>query len=264
MENRPEERLQAPDTIFHLAGQTSAYGARANLETDIRANILGFAQVVLASLESGASPYVVVAGAATEVGLQEHLWVSDRDEANPQTFYDIAKVVQGTYLQQFTNEGWVNGCRVKFANVYGGLSTGASDRAFLNRSVQAAMAGNPLTYYSDAKYIRDYLYVSDAASALVAAATSQELTRDESFLVGTGRGIPIYDVLAAVSDAVHAVTGVRAPVVPIEPPEGLYAIDRRDVAVDAGRFRSLTGWAPKFTLEMGIRALIQDLTVSGR
>ncbi|MCG3774017.1 MAG: hypothetical protein JW395_0834 [Nitrospira sp.] len=41
----------------------------------------------------------------------------------------------------------------------------------------------------------------------------------------------------------------------------MYAIESRDAVIDAARFTSLTGWNPKITLEMGIRAMVHDLTV---
>jgi UDP-glucose 4-epimerase len=256
--------LSAPDVIFHLAGQTSAYRARADLETDIRVNLLGFTQVLLAALETGAKPFVVVAGAATEVGLLNHPIVSDDNDDNPQTFYDVAKVAQGLYLRQFSRESWLHGCRVRFANVYGGVASGVSDRGFLNRAVKSALSGGSLTYFTDSTYIRDFLHVSDAASALMAAATSRELTGEESFMIGTGRGTPIRQALEIIAEVVSEFTGVIAPVIPAIPSEGMFEIERRDAVMDAGRFTSLTGWKSKITLETGIRAMVHDLTENSR
>ena len=261
VEDRPVASLEAPDVIFHLAGQTSAYRARADLEMDIRVNVLGFTQVLLAALETGATPFVVIAGAATEVGLLDHLMVSDEEVDNPQTFYDVAKVAQGLYLRQFAGEGRLQGCRVRFANVYGGVASGDSDRGFLNRAVKSALAGEPLTYFSDGTYTRDFLHVSDAASALTAAAMNKEFTTEDTFMIGTGRGAPIRQALEIISTVISEVTGVSAPVIPTAPSASLYNIDRRDAVIDSRRFTSLTGWKPKITLEMGIRAMVHDLTV---
>ena len=264
VEDRPVESLEAPDVIFHLAGQTSAYRARADLEMDVRVNVLGFTQVLLAALETGAAPFVVTAGAATEVGLLEKLMVSDEDADHPQTFYDVAKVAQGLYLRQFADEGWLHGCRVRFANVYGGVASGDSDRGFLNRAVKSALLGEPLTYFSDGTYTRDFLHVSDAVSALIAAAINREITTEGTFMIGTGRGTPISQALEIISKEVCEVTGVLAPVRPAVPSHGMYAIERRDAVIDAGRFTSLTGWKPQITLEMGIQAMVHDLKVNSR
>ena len=263
VEDRPSAQLMVPDVVIHLAGQTSAYRARAALEEDIRLNVLGFAQVLLAALELGGNPFVVAAGAATEVGLLEASMINDEHADHPQTFYDVAKVTQGLYLQQFAAEGWLSGCRVRFANVYGGVHRGDTDRGFLNRAVRRALAGEPLTYFADGSYIRDFVHVSDAASALRAAAANKNLTVGETFMLGTGQGTPIRAALEVISRVVYEVTGVTAPVTQGEPMDGLYPIERRDVVIDSGRFASLTGWSPTTTLEMGIRGMVESLSKTG-
>lgn len=255
-EDRPSAPLRPPDVIYHLAAQTSAYQARAALEMDLRVNVLGFASVLLAALEIGSSPFVVAAGAATETGRVSHLPLSDMHAQDPQTFYDVAKVTQGLYLSQFQREGWLEGCRLRFANVYGGGPASASDRGFLNRAISSALAGKPMTFFDDGLYVRDYLHVNDAVSALMSAASRRHLTSGDTFIIGTGIGTPIRDVLTLVSQIVFECRGLRAPVIAISPKNGIYDIERRDAVVDSGRFTLRTGWTPSITLEEGIRMAV--------
>lgn len=257
IERRPSTTIAAPDWIFHLAGQTSAYRARDDLEMDIQVNVLGFTQVLLASREIGALPFVVISGAATEVGVVENLRIDDTVIDNPQTFYDVGKTVQSLYLGQFAREGWLRGCKLRFANVYGGQSRSGSDRGFFNNSVRLALSGNALTYFSDGSYTRDYLFVEDAASSLIAAAMNQDFTNNESFMIGTGCGTTIRQALTLISKIVYEFTGVLAPVVSISPSNDLYAIEHRDAVIDASRFQLGTGWAPRTYLEEGITKMVQ-------
>jgi nucleoside-diphosphate-sugar epimerase len=257
IERRPNVVIHAPDWIFHLAGQTSAYRARDDLTTDITVNVLGFSEVLLASLEAGSHPFVVIAGAATEVGMLDKLTIDDTAVDNPQTFYDVGKTVQGLYLHQFAREGWLHGCKLRFANVYGGLSSNESDRGFLNNSVTRALSGKPLTYFPDGTYTRDFLFVEDAASSLIAASTNQHFASEQSFMIGTGRGTTIRQALTRISEIVYEFTGILAPVVSIDPSEDLYAIERRDAVIDASGFQQGTGWAPVTSLEAGITKMVQ-------
>jgi len=257
IERRPRMVIDAPDWIFHLAGQTSAYRARDDLEMDIQVNVLGLCQVLLASLEAGSHPFVVIAGAATEVGIVENFTIDDTAMDNPQTFYDVGKTVQSLYLGQFAREEWLHGCKLRFANIYGGHSRSESDRGFLNNSVTRALAGKPLTYYLNGTYTRDFLFVGDAASSLIAAAMHQDFTSGQSFMIGTGRGTTIQQALTLISEIVFESTGVLAPVVSIQPPKDLYAIERRDAVIDANRFHLATGWEPGTFLEAGIIKMVQ-------
>lgn len=260
IERRPTLIIDAPDWIFHLAGQTSAYRARDDLEMDIQVNVLGFCQVLLASLEAGSHPFVVIAGAATEVGMVENLTVDDTAMDNPQTFYDVGKTVQSVYLRQFAHEEWLHGCQLRLANVYGGHPRRESHRGFLNNSVAKALSGKPLTYYSNGTYTRDFLFVEDAASSLIAAAMNQDFSSEQSFMIGTGRGTTIKQALQLISEIVFELTGVLAPVVSMDPSKALYAIEGRDAVIDSSRFQLGTGWEPRTFLAEGITKMVQRAT----
>ena len=257
IERRPNQVINAPDWIFHLAGQTSAYRARDDLAMDIQVNVLGFSEILLAAVEAGTRPFVVIAGAATEVGMVDELVIDDTAKDNPQTFYDVGKTVQSLYLRQFAREGWLHSCKLRFANVYGGLASRESDRGFLNNSVTRALSGKPLTYFANGTYTRDYLFVEDAASSLIAASINPEFTGEQSFMIGTGCGTTIRQALMQISKIVYEFTGILAPVVSIDPPDDLYAIERRDAVIDSSRFQQGTGWAPVTSLDVGITKMVQ-------
>ncbi len=258
-ESQPDLDLEPPDVLYHLSGQTSAYVARSDVESDVRANILGLVQFLDMAIKSGASPFVVMAGAATEVGLLEELVVNEQAGTNPETFYDLGKVVQSLYLKQFAREGWLSGCTIRLANVYGGGKSTHADRGFINKSVVTAFSGNPLTFFSDGEYIRDFLFVDDAASALIAAGSNQAYTNGKTFVVGTGKGTRIEDVLVLISKIVFRYTGLNVPVISTEPPRDLYPIEGRNVVIDASMFRNGTKWSPQTTLESGIESMVLGL-----
>jgi hypothetical protein len=79
-------------------------------------------------------------------------------------------------------------------------------------------------------------------------------------MLGTGQGTPIRAALEVISRVVYEVTGVVVPVFQVEPIDGMYPIERRDVAIDSGRFASMTGWSATTTLEMGIRGMVESLS----
>lgn len=81
-------------------------------------------------------------------------------------------------------------------------------------------------------------------------------------MIEAGRGTPIRQALEIISAVVSEITGVSAPVIPVAPSDAMYAIESRVAVIDAGRFKSLTGWNPMITLEMEIRAMVHDLTVN--
>jgi UDP-glucose 4-epimerase len=255
-------RLQTPDAVVHLAAQTSAYVARQDVQQDLAVNVAGFIRLLDAAREVGNRPHVILLGAATEVGLNTDVVICDEDPDYPLTFYDVGKVAQRMYLQQYHRERWVDGTSIRIPNVYGGMQEGNSDRGFLNRSVRQAILGESLTFYNDGDYVRDYLHVDDVVSAVIAAIDSREAVSGETFLVGTGSGTSIRDMLTEVANQVGKYTGAISPIFEVAPPAELYVLERRNVIVDSSRFTNQTGWTPRVALSQGISGLVAEMNAA--
>jgi nucleoside-diphosphate-sugar epimerase len=112
--------------------------------------------------------------------------------------------------------------------------------------IRALLAGEPANT-SHANQIRDYLYAEDVASALVAL-----LESDYMGPVNIGSGEPIR--LRTIIDRIGQLLG-RSELIRIGavPPA---TTDKPFVVADTARLRSLD-WAPKWTLDDGLRAAIE-------
>ena len=256
----PVDGLEDPDVIFHLAAQTSAYRARASLSLDVSTNVVGLARVLDAARLKGCSPHVVMAGAATEVGVTNDETVNDSLPDNPGTLYDVGKICQRLYLEQCRKEGWIDSTVLRFSNVYGGTGSPLSaHRGFINRSVVRALQGHTLNYFDDGDYVRDFVFVDDAVEALVKAMDHRAVVTGKTYMVGSGRGIPISRALECIADEVFEITGAAVSVLPVAAPDTLYEIERRDAVVSSRRFQEDTGWKPQTPFEEGIRISITAL-----
>jgi len=252
--------LACPDVVFHLAAQTSAYRARQDLPGDVTTNILGFIRLLDALRETESFPHVILTGAATEVGVTASAVVSDFDPDDPRTFYDVGKVAQRLYLRQCGSEGWLEGTTIRLPNIYGGLSENASnERGFLNMSVRRALLGEDLHYYSDGEYIRDFLHVDDAVTALLTAMNHRESVAGETFVIGTGVGMRIRDALAEIARQVEYITAKPIHLVSERAPADMYEIERRNAIVDSYRYTRKTGWEATISFGEGVRRTIKDL-----
>ncbi len=85
----------------------------------------------------------------------------------------------------------------------------------------------------DGAVIREYVHVADIADAYLAALTAVRPGRSEIFNVGTGVGVSVADVLAAVERVTgRTVRRVRRPPA-VEPPM---------LVADSSRIRAELGW----------------------
>ena len=243
------------DLVFHLAGQTSTYSARQNPVGDASANIFGTLSLFEYLRAQTSIPFVVIAGTATEVGLPETLPINEELRDHPITFYDVSKLAAEMYLMQYVREGWIKGCALRLANVFGRRTNGQpADRGILDKVFSQAKLGNAATIYGDGSYLRDYIHIDDVVSALVAATNNRDETNGRYFYIGTGKGTTLKDAFTKVVALARGDTEPPCMFQYVSPPNELSPIEFRNAIVDSTAFRQATGWAPKYDFDRGLLA----------
>jgi nucleoside-diphosphate-sugar epimerase len=101
---------------------------------------------------------------------------------------------------------------------------------------------------TDAPYRRDYLYVEDAAEAVVALVAR---SFDGAVNIGSGQAVTVQEIARMAAHAVE-----REELLLIRSPDA-----RRDepsmIEADIKRIHSETGWSPLTPLEHGLRATVE-------
>jgi len=245
----------AVDVVYHLASQTSTYAARTNPLVDLEINAFGLLRLLEHLRRQRTPAFVVFTGTATEVGLTDRLPIREDMPDRPITFYDISKLTAELYLKQYVREGWVNGCTLRLANVYGGSRPGQQrDRGILDRVFAKARMGERVAVYGDGASLRDYIFIDDVVSALIAAPQHVAATNGRSFNIGSGRGVSLCEAFTKVAALARPGSAREALIEHVAPPADLSDIERRNAVIDSSAFTAATGWTPTFDFEAGIDA----------
>jgi len=243
------------DLVFHLAGQTSIYRARHNPLADATVNIMGTLNLLEYLRAQSSIPFVVSVGTATEVGLSETLPINEKIKERPITFYDVGKLTAEMYLMQYVREGWIRGCALRLANVFGRRTDEQqADRGVLDKVFSQAKQGGAVVIYGDGSYLRDYIFIDDVVSALVASTKSQDKTSGHYFYIGTGKGTSLKDAFTKVAALARVNTKTALVFQHIPPPDDLSLIEFRDAIIDSTAFHQATGWIPEYDFERGLVA----------
>ena len=249
-----EVSLPPIDVIYHLAGQTSTYGARQNPIEDLSSNVLGLLNLLEHFKKQACPPFIVIAGTATEVGLTEQLPIHENLPDHPITFYDISKLTAEMYLKQYVREGWIKGCVLRFANVFGCCKDGRqADRGVIDKIFNRAVSGQSITIYGDGNYLRDYIFIEDVVSALILATKYIEKTNGRNFYIGSGQGIALKEAFLKVISIAATVTGINVGHKFVPPPADLSDIEYRNAVIDFSAFRQATGWVPQYDFDSGLK-----------
>jgi UDP-glucose 4-epimerase len=252
-------RLAGADVIFHFAAQTSAAAAAVDPDGDFTANVMPMRHLLAACRERERRPTAVFAGTVTQAGIPSRVPVDESVPDHPVTSYDRHKLMAEVELKLAAAAGVVSGVSLRLANVYGPGAPGKADRGVLNRMIAAALRGEPLTVFGTGGYVRDYVFIEDVVDAFLTAASRPERVNGTHYVIGSGRGTSVRGAFELVAARVELRTGVRVPVVTVDPAAPLSPIDQRDFVADPSRFSKDTGWRPSVSLLDGIDRTIEAL-----
>jgi UDP-glucose 4-epimerase len=230
-----------------MAAQTSHAGSMVDPFTDLAIN--GMAQLrLIAALREG-SPRAAVVHASTRqfYGTPRYLPV---DEAHPLAPPDANGISKLAGEQYWLQEHRIHGRPVtalRLTNCYGPrLRVRDARQTFLGIWFRRLLEGEPFEVWGGAQ-LRDLAYLDDVVAAFLAAAETPACA-GIAFNLGGAAPVSLLDLARA---AVAANGGGRFATREFPPDRA--AIDIGSYHADDSAFRAATGWAPRVTLEDGLR-----------
>jgi len=257
-----DRAIEGVDIIFHFAGQTSVYAAEKDPVIDYEANVLPMLHMLEACKKNKTRPDILFAGTSTQMGLPKSLPVNETCLDKPITIYDTHKCMAENYLKYYARMGFVRGTTLRLTNVYGpGPKSSSKDRGILNAMIRRALSGENLTLYGDGKYIRDYIYIEDVLSAFLLASINMASLNEKHFVLGSGQGHSISEVLHQIAKQAALKTGKHIEIESIDPPPGLSPIEERYFIANSKTFSKITGWQPRYSLSKGIDQTLEKFSL---
>jgi len=244
--------LEGATAVVHLSSRTDLRAAEADPAVDDALNVEPVRQLIAAARAVGTRPKVVYASAVTIVGPDHANPVDERTPDRPCSVYDRHKLACETLLRDATNEGVLDACSLRLANVYGPGTSVNANRGILNLMMRRALEGEQLTLYGEGVYIRDFVHLDDVVAAFVAA-LEHDVCNGQHYVIATGQGYSLAEAYRLIVEAANAMTGRMAGIRHVPEPADLHSIERRNFVGDPALFARLTGWRPKIDLAEGIR-----------
>ena len=228
--------------VFHFAGVGDIVPSIERPAEYMSANVQGTVHVLEAARHAGVRK-VVYAASSSCYGLAAVPTREDHPIA-PQYPYALSK-----YLAEMAAFHWhkvyglpVNSIRI--FNAYGTRSrTSGAYGAVFGVFLRQKLAGKPFTVVGDGTQKRDFLYVTDVATAFLRAAEADR--GSEIYNLGAGNPQPVNRLVVLLGGEV-----VYVPKRPGEP-DCTWA--------EIGKIRRELGWAPTVSFEEGVRRVLADI-----
>jgi UDP-glucose 4-epimerase len=233
--------------VFHLAWATVPSTANADPLADLQTNVAGTLRLLEALRPLPKIPIMFVSSGGTVYGEAETLPLSEHHPLRPKTAYGVSKTASEHYALLYRRLWGLDTRIVRLSNPFG---PGQDIRGRLGAAsifAARALAGERIEIWGDGSAIRDYIYVDDAISGLLATMSAPRDRFgevDPVVNIGSGRGVSLRELISLLAHLLG------------KPIEVLYKPARDfDVSanvLDITRAGRLVGWSPKISLEEGL------------
>lgn len=240
-----------PEAVFHLAAQIDVRRSVADPAFDASVNVGGTANMLEAARNTGTKRFVFVStgGAIYGEGAGKQLPLGEDAAVEPLSPYGQSKFAAEGYVELYRRLYGQSGVSVRLGNVYGPRQDPLGEAGVIAIFCGKLLDGGEATVFGDGKQTRDYIYVGDVVSALLAASESEA---SGSFNIGTGEESSVVDLIEMLRQAGDE-PGFDPNFADARPGEV------QQISIDASRAANELGWRAEIGLADGLRRTLESI-----
>lgn len=233
-----------PDRVVHLAAKAGVRPSLQHPEEYLEVNGAGALNVIKAAAEANVTRLVFGSSSSVYGGCNALPYNEEQNVARPLSPYAATKLAGELFCHTYHCLHGLPVVVLRFFTVYGPRQR--PDLA-INKFVRLLQADETIPMFGDGTSSRDYTYVADIVSGILAALDS-DLQYE---VINLGNSHPVS--LRTLIEELAAVMG-REPCIeqlPAQPGDMLHTF------ADIGKARRLLGWQPQMSLRDGLTAYIE-------
>jgi UDP-glucose 4-epimerase len=241
--------LAGQEFVFHFVSTTTPMSAEDDPTLDVRTNVASSIDLFGLCVDAGVSKVYFASTGGAIYGDQSGAPLTELSLPQPVSPYAIGKLTIERYLQYFERKYRLQSVALRISNPYGPRQGPAKVQGVIPIFLRKVHQGMPLTIFGDGSMVRDYVYVTDAASMV--ADTVRPDTAHSLYNIGSGVGASVNDIVGAIRD----ITGL-APKIEHAPVPRTF-VDH--AVLDVDRFNAEFGARDAVTLREGIERTWQGI-----
>lgn len=247
--------LQEVDCVYHLAARVSVQESVLYPREYNAVNVGGVVSLMEATRDVGVRRVVLVSSGAI-YGDQGEQPLRECMKPNPSSPYAVSKLAAEYYVKTIGKLWNIETVSLRVFNAYGpGQHLPASHPPVVPYFLRQAIHHGSIVIHSDGNQTRDYVYLDDVVSALMAASTAPNLD-GQIINIGSGRETSVRDLVKSVFD----VTGSKAEVIYNQKTSPGVSRMCADLSLAAQKLN----YRPSISLEDGLRlTLLRDRRLKG-
>ena len=235
---------EAIDHVFHLAGKTFIPDSWVDPASFYKVNVVGTINVLDYCRKNGIGlTYINTYG----YGEPDALPIGETAALRPNTPYNHSKYVAEDIIKFYCSAFGMNAVSLRAFNIFG---FGQNEIFLLPSLVKQVLDTSVDTIHVKVlEPKRDYIYIDDVVSALVATLSAPK--GFNAYNVGSGRSYSVKEV----GETIMRLAGVEKPLVA---DGNIRPNDVSDIVADVSKIRHELGWVPHVGFEEGLRRMIEQ------
>ncbi len=240
--------LQEVDCVYHLAARVSVPESLLYPREYNAVNVGGTVSLMEAMRDVGVRR-VILASSGTVYGEQGEQPLKETAIPDPRSPYAVSKVAAEYYVRTIGKLWGIETVCLRIFNAYGpGQHLPPSHPPVVPHFLRQALRGGTLVVHGNGQQTRDYVYVDDAVSAMVAAATAPNVN---GLVINVGSGVETS--IRALVKKVGEVTGRDVNILFNSNTSGGVSRMRADLTLAAQKLN----YHPSIDLDKGLRLTLQ-------
>ena len=233
------------DLVNHQAAQMDVRRSVADPLFDADNNIIGFLNILQNCVEHAVPKVIFASSGGVVYGEQDYFPADEGHPQRPVCPYGVAKLTGEKYLYYYAVNFGMKYTAFRYANVYGPRQNPHGEAGVIAIFLEKLFNREQPIINGDGGQTRDFVYVSDAAAANLAALTAAD---NEILNIGTGIETSINEIYHHLNE----LTGANMP--PRHGPAKAGEQRRSVIAVE--KAAQLMNWRPRVQLREGLSAAL--------
>lgn len=239
--------VQGCDVVFHLAALIAIPYSYIAPESYVNTNIKGTLNVLQACLDEGVEKVVHTSTSET-YGTAQYTPIDEKHPLQGQSPYSASKIGADKIAESFYLSFGLPVATIRPFNTYG---PGQSARAIVPTIITQALSNSEINL-GLLTPVRDLTYVKDTIAGFLKVAESDRAV-GEVINIGTGAGITIGELAEKIIGIVGKDIRIVRDAQRIRPEKS----EVMELICDGRKAKELIGWEPQYTLEEGLREIIE-------
>lgn len=228
-----------PSHVLHLAAQAGVRYSLENPSAYISANIVGFQNVIEQARATRPENFVYASSSSVYGGNKELPFSEQQKIDNPVSLYAATKAANELVAKAYGNLFELPSTGLRFFTVYGPFSR--PDMAMF-KFAELMRQGQKIPVFNHGKMIRDFTYVDDIVSGVIASLAKRQIGK----VYNLGKGAPME--LSTMIKLLESNLGIKAELELLPMQLG----DVHATTADISAAQADLGYAPRTDLATGI------------